>query len=172
MTIFKGGKKGFTLIETMLIVAIIALLAGMVIPNVRRARINANEMAAVKGLKTIHEILTMHLITYNEYPDSLPELAYDHPAAAALLTAIPVRGRGRGGGCDRDRSYNVYQGYTFDYEKTETGRGRGRGREEETVSTFTCEARPFEEGATGNNRYRIDETGLLEIKSNGQWSSM
>ena len=49
----KLGRKGFTLVEIMIVVAIIALLAAIAIPNLLRARHNANESAALAPLKTL-----------------------------------------------------------------------------------------------------------------------
>lgn len=46
-------KKGFTLIELMIVIAIIAIIAAIAIPNLIQARKNANESAAVGALKTI-----------------------------------------------------------------------------------------------------------------------
>jgi type IV pilus assembly protein PilA len=67
-------KKGFTLVEIMVVIAIIALLAAIALPNLLRARINANETAAQAALKSIGTALEMYLNTNNVYPPDTTSL--------------------------------------------------------------------------------------------------
>jgi prepilin-type N-terminal cleavage/methylation domain-containing protein len=61
-------KRGFTLVEVMIVVAIIALLAAIAIPNVLRGRTSANETAAIGNLRALVSSLEMFRSVNNGFP--------------------------------------------------------------------------------------------------------
>ena len=57
-------NKGFSLIELLIVVAIILIIAAVAIPNLLRARIAANEASAVSSLRTINTSEVTYSTTY------------------------------------------------------------------------------------------------------------
>lgn len=65
-------QKGFSLIELLIVVAIILIIAAIAIPNLLRARIAANQSSAVASLRTLSTSASMFQTTYGDgYPPSL-----------------------------------------------------------------------------------------------------
>jgi prepilin-type N-terminal cleavage/methylation domain-containing protein len=58
------NHKGFSLIELLIVVAIILIIAAIAIPNLLRARISANESAAVGALRTLNTAQISYNSTY------------------------------------------------------------------------------------------------------------
>lgn len=73
------NKKGFTLIEMMIIVLIISVLALLVFPNINRARIEGNHTHAQATLNTIAKALESYSVINTQYPDNINDLLTPNP---------------------------------------------------------------------------------------------
>lgn len=70
-------ERGFSLIELLIVVAIILLLAAIAIPNLIRSKIAANEASAISSIRTINTAQVTYAVTYPlvGYADDLAKLA-------------------------------------------------------------------------------------------------
>ncbi|HYW41123.1 MAG TPA: prepilin-type N-terminal cleavage/methylation domain-containing protein [Terriglobales bacterium] len=75
-------KKGFSLIELLIVVAIILIIAAIAIPNLLRARIAANESSAASGIRTINTAEIGYWTNYNTYAPLLSNLGPGGPLVA------------------------------------------------------------------------------------------
>ena len=73
-------KLGFTLVEIMIVVAIIVLLAAIAIPSLLRTRLNANEAAALSALRTVSSSAQSYRSANPAYPTNLNSLSSATPA--------------------------------------------------------------------------------------------
>ncbi len=73
-------SKGFTLVEIMIVVAVIVLLAAVAIPGLLRSRLNANEAAAISSVKTISWAATTYRAANSAYPANLSVLSSSNPS--------------------------------------------------------------------------------------------
>jgi type IV pilus assembly protein PilA len=74
--------KGFSLIELLIVVAIILIIAAIAIPNLLRARIAANESSAVQSLRTINTAEVTYQSTYPTVGYASTLLSMGPPTAA------------------------------------------------------------------------------------------
>ena len=65
----RRGERGFTLIEMMIVVAIIAILVAILVPNFMRARAQAQTAACEANLKEIATALELYQTDHEQYPN-------------------------------------------------------------------------------------------------------
>ena len=132
--------RGFTLVEIMIVVAIISLLAAIAIPNLLRARHNANEAASIAALRTISTACESFRSaqTPPSYPANLAALSGATPAYIdASLAGATAAGTAR-------------QGYFYTYALV-------------NANQFTCTASPAVSGTTGTRIFFVNESGVIRL---------
>ena len=100
-------QKGFSLIELLIVVAIILIIAAIAIPNLLRARIAANESSAVASVRTLNTAQTSYNSAYPTvgYAPALSNLAGDCSSSAPSTSAACL--------IDNQLSTGTKSGYTF-----------------------------------------------------------
>ncbi len=145
-------SRGFSLIELLIVVAIILIIAAIAIPNLLRSRIAANQASAVGSLRTINTAEITYASTYNSgYSTTLASLA--PPAAGASPTSTAA------GLIDSVLAGGSKSGYTFTYAAGTPVGGR--------IETYTLNAAPTTAGTTGTNYYFTDQSGVIRQNSTG-----
>ena len=139
-------QKGFSLIELLIVVAIILIIAAIAIPNLLRSRMAANEASAVGSLRTINTACVTYSTTYPSqgYPANLTNLS---PATSATSTSADL--------IDSVLSAGTKSGYTFTF-----------GGDGNTPSVgYSIQADPVSRGTSGQRGFYTNQSGVIRANS-------
>ena len=127
----KNNTRGFTLIEIMLVVAIIAMLASIAVTNFYRAKIAANDTAALSTLRAVsHAIESYSSAKNGSFPMNFTSLT---AATPPFIRSVP---------CDKTQN-----GFFYNCWFNATG--------------YFLQATPTSMGVTGTNSISIITGGVL-----------
>lgn len=141
-------QKGFSLIELLIVVAIILIIAAIAVPNLLRSRIAANEASAAASLRTMGTAMVTYFSTYNiGFPSALAAL---QPSASATSAAADL--------LDSVLSVSpTKSGFVFTYA---VGGGT-------PPSQYATSATPQSPGSSGVSTFCMNETNVVRKDPGG-----
>jgi type IV pilus assembly protein PilA len=144
------NQKGFSLIELLLVVAIILIISAIAIPSYLRSRIQANEASAVATVRIINTSAITYSSTYVDigYPTNMVDMGGANPCSASPTTACIL---------EDTLSHGTKSGYSFVW----TGDGAIPS------VTYSLTGTPLVVGGSGQRMFCTDHTGVIRNDPSG-----
>jgi len=152
----RNKQKGFSLIELLIVVAIILIIAAIAIPNLLRSKMAANEASAVASLRTYNTSIVAYSTTYQTDPAT--DLSQLGPATTPSSAAADLVDNLLGVAAP------VKSGYSFTYAP-------GSAASNGSISTYTIIAIASTQNVTGQRKFFTDQSGVIRQTTDGSTPS-
>jgi type IV pilus assembly protein PilA len=155
-----NNEKGFSLIELLIVVAIILIIAAIAIPNLLRSRMAANEASAVGSVRTINTAAVSYNSIYNNgYPSTLTQLGTTAATQASCNASMFIDSVLTGGN---------KSGYSFTMGPGSIAVTAPPGcTTAGFVDGYYITAVPSSLGTTGTRAFCSDQTGIIRFNLGG-----
>jgi len=144
------SPRGFSLIELLIVVAVILIIAAIAVPSFLRSRLRANEASAVASLRVINTAAVTYAMTYsaNGFPALLTNLGGATPCTASSVSACLI---------DDNLAQGMKSGYSFVW----TGDGSVPS------VAFSITGTPQAVGSSGQRMFCTDQSGVIHYDPSG-----
>jgi type IV pilus assembly protein PilA len=142
-------RQGFSVVELVVLVAILLVIAAIAIPKLLHSNLSENESAALSSLRALNTACANYSMLYGGYPRNLSSLGPGNStgsAAAGLIDATLASG--------------TKGGYAFTYTA-------GASAVSGNVLSYSVQANPINPAATGQRRFFTDQSGVIRANTAG-----
>jgi len=148
-------QEGFTLIEMLIVIAIILIIAAITVPSLIGAKMNANETSAVGSIRAINQMEVAYQAAYGGYAASLANLGGADPCTKSPETACLL---------DQSLAGGVKAGYNF----VAVGSNPSNG----FSTSYVAGAAPEVFDRTGKRRFCTTDKNVLRADLNAGGSTV